>query len=245
VKKSRVSMDVTVPGGYVRVPVASEGGAVLRFVYAKQHKAKDDQTPRDRTLFVTNLPGGLEDAEIFDGWQRAYGRVEEVRRAATTPGSALIVFKKASTLAKALSAGERAVVLPTGAAVGPSRAQKWAVLRDRALKEAANDYMLKFDADVAAKRETAAAAEGVPEDDGFITVSRTAKRAKTDEAADGELADGDGGKKKKKKSTELQDFYHFQQHERKREHLHKLRQRFEQDKARIAVMKAQRRFRPE
>jgi ribosomal RNA-processing protein 7 len=234
-----------VPGGYVRVPVATNAGAVLRFVYAKQHKVKDEQTPRDRTLFVTNLPSGVEDAEILEGWQGAYGRVEEVRRAATTPGNALIVFKKASTLAKALSASDRAVVLPTGAAAGPSRAIKWAVLRDRALKEAANEYMLKFDADVAAKRETAAATEGVPDDDGFVTVSRTAKRAKTDEADGGEQGEGDGGKKKKKKSTELQDFYHFQQHERKREHLHKLRQRFEQDKARIAVMKAQRRFRPE
>lgn len=51
--------------------------------------------------------------------------------------------------------------------------------------------------------------------------------------------------KKKKKAKELTDFYHFQQHERKREGLMKLREQFEQDKARIAKMRADRKFRPQ
>ena len=40
------------------------------------------------------------------------------------------------------------------------------------------------------------------------------------------------------------DFYQFQQHERKREQYAKLREDFERDKARIAKMRQDRKFRP-
>ena len=48
-----------------------------------------------------------------------------------------------------------------------------------------------------------------------------------------------------KKPKEMADFYHFQQHERKRESLLKLRAQFEADKERIARMRAERKFKPQ
>jgi ribosomal RNA-processing protein 7 len=58
-------------------------------------------------------------------------------------------------------------------------------------------------------------------------------------------AQGDGsGRRKKKKAKDMTDFYHFQQHERKREGLMKLREQFELDKQRIAKMRADRSFKP-
>ncbi|KAG8470628.1 hypothetical protein KFE25_009049 [Diacronema lutheri] len=235
------------PGGYTRIPVATGGGVALRFVYVRPHKSKDQSTPRDRTLFVSNVPDGVEQSSIRDAWQRAYGRVVSVTRvdaAAGMPSSVLITFADASAIARALAPAEQLLALPATVQpplLRPTRAAAFAELRDRALKAEVNEYMLKFDAAQAEMREAAADAEGVPDDDGFVTVTRAHNRLKRSEA------DGAAAKppQKKNKATELQDFYHFQRHERKREHLHKLRQRFEDDKQRIAAMKAQRKFRPE
>lgn len=234
------------PGGYTRVPVAAGRGAVVRFVYARPHKGKDPSTPRDRTLFVSNVPHGLEDATIRNVWQNAYGRVASVSRvaaSASAPSSVLVVFEHASSMARALDSGDRVLTLPSegqSELSKPSRLQAFAELRDRALKAEANEFMIRFDAAQAAARAVEADTEGVPDADGFITVTRTNKRLKrTDDDAAAAQPE------KKKKVTELHDFYHFQKHERKREHLHKLRQRFEDDKQRIAAMKAQRRFRPD
>ena len=47
-----------------------------------------------------------------------------------------------------------------------------------------------------------------------------------------------------KKSTDLKNFYRFQIREDKKNHLLELRQKFEQDKQRIAVLKANRKFKP-
>ena len=49
---------------------------------------------------------------------------------------------------------------------------------------------------------------------------------------------------KKKKKDVLNDFYSFQSRETKRDRLVKLREQFEDDKNRIAKMKAERKFKP-
>ena len=51
-------------------------------------------------------------------------------------------------------------------------------------------------------------------------------------------------KKKKKSGGAPADFYHFQQHERKRSQLLKLREQFEQDKSKIAKRREARAFKP-
>ena len=51
-------------------------------------------------------------------------------------------------------------------------------------------------------------------------------------------------KKKKKKTTELKNFYAHQIKDEKINHIKELRQKFEEDKAKVAKMKADRKFRP-
>lgn len=234
------------PGGYRRIPVTAGRSAVIRFVYVRPHKSKGPG--RDRTLFVSNVPHELDDATLREVWQKAYGPIASVSRTAASagaPSSILIVFEQASSMSRALDSGGQVLELPIeGRCELPklSRLQAFAELRDKALKAEANDFMAKFDAAQAAARAVEADTEGLPDADGFITVTRTNKRLKR---TDDDAAAASHSEKRKKKPTELQDFYHFQKHERKREHLHRLRQRFEEDKQRIAAMKAQRRFRPE
>jgi hypothetical protein len=79
----------------------------------------------------------------------------------------------------------------------------------------------------------------------FVVVGRKGKPLGAAEADQKALsADQKKKQKKKKGNAETPDFYHFQQHERKREQLVKLREQFEADKARIAKMKSERKFRP-
>jgi len=67
-----------------------------------------------------------------------------------------------------------------------------------------------------------------------------------------ELADGTNGNsaqsarehKKKKKEVELQNFYRFQQKRDRQNKLEGLRQQFEDDKKRVAILKANRKFKP-
>ena len=78
----------------------------------------------------------------------------------------------------------------------------------------------------------------------FVVVGRKGKPLGAAEADQKALSADQKKRKKKKGSAEAPDFYHFQQHERKREQLVKLREQFEADKARIAKMKSERKFRP-
>ena len=78
----------------------------------------------------------------------------------------------------------------------------------------------------------------------FVVVGRKGKPLGAAEADQKALSADQKKKKKKKGNAETPDFYHFQQHERKREQLVKLREQFEADKARIAKMKSERKFRP-
>jgi ribosomal RNA-processing protein 7 len=86
----------------------------------------------------------------------------------------------------------------------------------------------------------------------FVVVSRKRGRGAGTAEAGGALAaqaepdDQIAGvaKKRKKSAQDMPNFYHFQQHERKREQLTKLRERFEQDKQRVARMRADRKFKP-
>ena len=77
----------------------------------------------------------------------------------------------------------------------------------------------------------------------FVVVGRKGKPLSAAEADQKPLS-ADQKKKRKKDNAVTPDFYHFQQHERKREQLVKLREQFEADKARIAKMKSERKFRP-
>lgn len=185
--------------------------------------------------------------------------------------SAHVVFEQAATLKKALNASkplevahaENAQAGKSGAssAVGRASAPKRS-----ALQSSVASFMEQFEAEEAARIAEEDARHNAMDADGFVVVSRKrtgrgnatdgtgavvgvasagAERHYAAEAAgelDGEAADP---RRKKKRSKEVSDFYHFQQHEKKREGLLKLRAQFEADRERISKMRAERKFKPQ
>lgn len=87
----------------------------------------------------------------------------------------------------------------------------------------------KKQADLQAKRRQ------VPDEDGFITVTKGARTAPAKQEAAQELA-----RKQKEKQKGLDNFYRFQMRERKKAHAVELIRRFEEDKAKVKRMREQR-----
>lgn len=93
------------------------------------------------------------------------------------------------------------------------------------LQEHVDTQMAAYEA-AEAKRITT---EAQPDDEGFITVSTSSKRA---------LAVAEGSEKKKQKNYELTDFYRFQLRKAKIGDPDTLQQRFRRDLQMIASLKA-------
>ncbi|XP_062508320.1 putative ribosomal RNA-processing protein 7 homolog B [Corticium candelabrum] len=103
-----------------------------------------------------------------------------------------------------------------------------------------DDYMIKFDEKSKQEREEQQAKQGQPDDEGWVTITRTKKAFKPNETNRREML----RTKKKRKQKELLNFYQFQQRETKRDQIAQLRKKFEEDKHKIATMRATRKFRP-
>ena len=74
---------------------------------------------------------------------------------------------------------------------------------------------------------------GEPDEEGWITVARRRPKIHITHQ-----------ERKKRKKKELLNFYNFQQREAQREKIAELRQAFEQDKKRVALMREKRKFKP-
>ncbi|KAH0519906.1 Ribosomal RNA-processing protein 7-like protein A, partial [Microtus ochrogaster] len=85
--------------------------------------------------------------------------------------------------------------------------------------------------------------EGVPDEEGWVKVTRRGRRPvlPRTEAASLRVLEKE---KRKRARKELLNFYAWQHRETKMEHLAQLRKKFEEDKQRIELMRAQRKFRP-
>lgn len=114
------------------------------------------------------------------------------------------------------------------------------------LQEQIDDFMAEFDArEEQAKRDREAAAA---EDGWTVVVNKGGRKKNTDESgisvgAVDVTAATERAKKKQRKEGIL-DFYRFQRREARRNEVLELQQKFEEDKKRIAKMKAARKFRP-
>ncbi|KAJ3158878.1 Ribosomal RNA-processing protein 7 [Geranomyces michiganensis] len=98
-----------------------------------------------------------------------------------------------------------------------------------------------------AARAAIESARNVPDEDGFVTVVRGRGRKGMNSDGQGAsvtAARADDLKKLKPKKKELVDFYRFQLRENKRNQLADLRRKFEEDKQKIAALRASRRFNP-
>ncbi|XP_018114236.1 ribosomal RNA-processing protein 7 homolog A isoform X1 [Xenopus laevis] len=111
------------------------------------------------------------------------------------------------------------------------------------LQAEVDEFMKGYDERVAEEEEKAKEEEGVPDEEGWVKVTRKGRRpglART-EAVNIRVTEKE---KRKRAQKELLNFYAWQHRESKREHLAELRKKFEEDKQKIALMRAQRKFRP-
>merc|ERR1712034_42933 len=113
------------------------------------------------------------------------------------------------------------------------------------VKENIEQFMLSYDQQVAKDKKANDELEE-PDEDGWVTVTRNVKKppAKPEqEVSEKEKAKGKKIRKKKKKLV-LQNFYSHQIKEDKLSRIQDLRNKFEEDKQKIAKMKSERKFRP-
>ncbi|KAM4650789.1 ribosomal RNA-processing protein 7 homolog A [Discoglossus pictus] len=262
------------PAGYTAVPVKfSEEHQTHHCLYVKEHKVREDldkTRPQNRTLFVINVPPYCTEtslSRIFSNacpvesveLQEKPGPSERKPTAAskyfdvTTPKGfkvAYIVFKNASGIHEFSSLKSQTPVLLSGKGHHVKTGiQKWiqeykASLVDTELLQAEIDgFMKEYDKKLAEEEEKAEEEEGVPDEEGWVKVTRKGRRpgiART-ETSNIRVMERE---KKKRAQKELLNFYAWQHRDTKREHLAELRKKFEEDKQKIALMRAQRKFRP-
>lgn len=235
--------------GYTPIRVEIQGRAQLSTLFARVHasKADDAELPAQRTLFAVNVPHGASAEALRTAFERL-GAVSDVRLGSmeATDGSAAgassstaavptahVIFESAPALKAALKS--KKVLRLALEANAPARTES----REE-LQRSVDSLLKRFEHEERERERQALAEKGQMDADGFVVVGRRGKPV-GQEAQQQPTASAD---KKKRKAGANPDFYHFQQHERKREQLVKLREQFEADKARIAKMRTERKFKP-
>ena len=103
------------------------------------------------------------------------------------------------------------------------------------LLESVNSYMTAYAAKEAARVKLLARQRQVPDEDGFITVTRGGRigPARQEEAQE-------KAEKQREKQKGLEDFYRFQTREKRKERAGELIKKFEEDKQKVKKMREQR-----
>ncbi|XP_059496558.1 ribosomal RNA-processing protein 7 homolog A isoform X1 [Stegostoma tigrinum] len=250
----------------------SPGSTVCRQLFVKQHRVRDPdpQRPQDRTLFVLNLPPYINQECVHRLFSQC-GTVTSVELQ-EKPGPstkskaqkskffsrplaqgfqvAYVVFKSSAAVKHAVSLkAQEPWVLTTAQHLLRTGVQKWAedycssITDPRELQDHIDQFMEQHDQDQAELQAMAEAEEGVPDEDGWVKVTRRGRHPgiPRTEAANLRLVQRE---KQKRAQRELLNFYSWQHREAKREHIAQLRRKFEEDKQKIALMRAQRKFKP-
>lgn len=236
-------------------------------IYLKEHIVREHtpDKPQGRTLLVVNVPPYADETGLMNAFSDA-GSVQSIQLCLkpstadlkivnrfipeanrTTFRAAYLVFKKVAELDKAMKLTELRPLNSNGHQVKVG-IKKWideynsSILLSKTLKENIESFMKKFDEDSqkAEKKEKELEQE---DDEGWVTVT---KRGKVQSFARTEKVENKIMQKeqKNKKRKELKNFYTFQIRESKMKHIVSLRQRFEEDKKKIAQIKQSRRFKP-
>ena len=241
---------------YTIIPTHVAGRASLSQLFARQHvsRADDATLPAKRTLFVLNVPLHCSADALAAAFDRKGTRpTVHLHDEAVDHRSAHLVFDDPAALKRAL-APKKPIELPSAHA--ERAAASSAPPPRETLLRRVSAFMEHFEAQERERERAADAMHNQMDDDGFVLVTRkkTGRNTSTETATgatvqvaatSGGDEPGSGPPKKKRKQMDTADFYHFQQHEKKREQLLKLREQFEQDKERIARMRASRKFKPQ
>ena len=107
----------------------------------------------------------------------------------------------------------------------------------RETEKKADKFMVQFDLKEARKKAELEKLANKPDEEGWTVVMHGKKNL-------GDTERVTKRERKKRQRKELANFYTFQQRESKREHIAVLRKKFEEDKQKIQLMRAARKFKP-
>lgn len=263
---------VSSPLGYSAIPVKfSEKQKASHYLYVRQHRVRQDTQstwPPNRTLFVLNVPpycteeclsrllsscGAIKTVELQEKPELAESPKEPKSKffhPKPVPGFrvAYVVFQKPSGVSAALNL-KSPMLVSTESHPVKSGIHKWisdyedSVFDPEALRVEVDTFMEAYDKKIAEEETKAKEEEGVPDEEGWVKVTRRGRRPvlPRTEAASLRVLERE---KRKRARKELLNFYAWQHRETKMEHLAQLRKKFEEDKQRIELMRAQRKFRP-
>ncbi|KAL3876926.1 hypothetical protein ACJMK2_034707 [Sinanodonta woodiana] len=259
--------------GFSVVPVKfSEKCKAAHYLYLKEHAVRDndEHKPKNRTLFVLSVPPYCTE-ECLRRLFAQCGKVQRVyihkKPTASLPvldtskyfpvtppiqgfKVAYIVFKDPKSIQRAKNLPyDKPLILSTPEHPLLIGLNKWCkeyeenVVDVKEMQTEIDSFMAKFDQKQEEELRKAKESEGVPDEEGWVTVTRLGKKKGIPRT---EAFDKKGKEKerKKRKERELLNFYTFQNRENKRDEIAKLRQKFEEDKQRIVLMRASRKFRP-
>ncbi|CAJ1075793.1 ribosomal RNA-processing protein 7 homolog A [Xyrichtys novacula] len=239
----------------------------------KVRAEKTSRRPLDRTLFVLNIPPYCSEAVIRDLFSQ-FGSVQSVElrdhpgssheselklSKLFTPASkqgfkvGYIVFQNSSGIAAAKKHDyDVPLVVSTEQHPVKTGVQKWiqeykeSFIQPDNLQEIVDSFMQDYDKrkEEEAERQKKEAEQQEEDEEGWVKVTRGQKGTKArphSEAANKRTLQKEMRKKKRK---ELMNFYTWQHRNTQKEHIAELRKKFEEDKQKIALLRAQRKFRP-
>ncbi|XP_007939916.1 ribosomal RNA-processing protein 7 homolog A [Orycteropus afer afer] len=260
------------PPGYSAIPIKfSEKQQASHYLYVREHRVREGTKspwPHKRTLFVLNVPpycteeclsrlfspcGSVQSVELQERPDLTESPKEPTSKffhPKPVPGFqvAYVVFRKPSGVSAALALKDPLLVSTESHPV-KTGVHKWiseyadSVLDPEALRAEVDTFMEAYDKKTAEEEAKAKEEEGVPDEEGWVKVTRRGRRSALPwtEAASLRVLERE---KQKRARKELLNFYAWQHRETKMEHLAQLRKKFEEDKQRIELMRAQRKFRP-
>nr|XP_057905373.1 ribosomal RNA-processing protein 7 homolog A [Doryrhamphus excisus] len=233
---------------------------------------KSSHRPLDKTLFVLNIPPYCSEDVVKQLFSQ-FGPVKSVELG-EHPGAfhsgpklskhftpaqkqcfkvGYIVFLNSSSIAaaKCHPSNVPLVVCSTQHTV-KTGVHKWiqqfkdSFVQPDKLQQIVDDFMKSFDKSKAREeeRQRKELEQQKEDEDGWVKVTRGPKGNKArphSEAANSRTLRKEMRKKKRK---ELLNFYSWQHKNTQKEHIAELRKKFEEDKQRIALLRAQRKFRP-
>ncbi|CAK1544821.1 unnamed protein product [Leptosia nina] len=235
-------------------------------IYFKEHLVREHTAdkPSGRTLFVVNIPPYVDEQCMIKAFRKA-GDIQSVQfsikpnstisqnseiflKEKCTPNFKLcyLVFKTVIGLDNALKLTElQPINCDSHLTLG---LKKWineynsTILKPSELKDSIERFMEEYDKKT--KQEMEKEKQMQEEDDeGWVTVTKRGNIQsfpRTEKVENKIMAKEEKSKKKK----ELKNFYTFQIRESKMKHIVSLRQKFEEDKKKIAQLKQSRRFKP-
>lgn len=236
-------------------------------VYAREHfiRVVDPAKPKGRTLFLLNIPPYVSESNLHKVFSKC-GKVEKILFAEkagrddvwATPDIftlerspykykvAFVIFIDSKSMNAALKLESIDLFDESGKTLVKSGADRYQeefmskFIPEGILQEKIDDFMRIYDLTEKKERQSGRTQE---DDDGWVTVGSQGRNSgfQQTESVINKLETKIA---KSKKDKELKNFYTFQIRETKMKKIVDLRNKFEEDKKRIEVMKQTRRFKP-